>query len=74
MGARCGCGGSEYPEIEDASTMAEISNFLKEKRNLLPIEAKEIEEYIKDNKKIPKHIDVGVCNLFNISSIKKIQI
>ena len=54
--------------------MAEISNFLKEKRNLLPIEAKEIEEYIKDNKKIPKHLDVGVCNLFNISSIKKIQI
>ena len=31
MGTCCGCGGSEYPEIEDASTMAEISNFLKEK-------------------------------------------
>lgn len=38
------CGGAYYPEIEESSTIEELSNCLKERRKKFPIEAKEVTE------------------------------
>ena len=54
------CGGSYYPEIEESSTIEELSNCLKERRKDFPIEAKEITEYLSDPSKIPKKLNVSV--------------
>ena len=54
------CGGNYYPEIEESSTVAELSNCLKERRKDFPIEAKEITEYLSDPSKIPKKLNVSV--------------
>lgn len=54
------CGGYTIPEIEEASTLKELSNCLREKNNEIPVEQKEIEDYLKDNKKVPKKVTVQV--------------
>ena len=54
------CGGSYYPEIEESSTIEELSNCLKERRKDFPIEAKEVTEYLSDPSKIPRKLNVSV--------------
>ena len=53
------CGGSYYPEIEESSTIEELSNCLKERRKDFPIEAKEVTEYLSDPSKIPRKLNVS---------------
>lgn len=59
MGACCG-GTDIYPEIDEAGSVSEIANFLRNKAKDCNIESKEIEEYLKDKSKIPKKVDVAV--------------
>ena len=58
------CGGNYYPEIEESSTVAELSNCLKERRKDFPIEAKEITE-------TPKKLNVSVS--FTNNGYRKYQ-
>ena len=71
MGACCDCGGYSVPEIGDAKSIKELSNFLRDKNNEIPIEQLEIDAYLKDKTKIPKKIDINVkfywYNIFSIN-------
>ena len=59
-----------YPEIEDAQTIHELIVILNNRKIALPIEKKEIEDYLEDpNKEIKS---VGIENIDNESLKKRI--
>lgn len=62
MGGAC-CGGSTfYPEIDEVTSLSELSKFLREKQDFVVKQAEEIKEYIDDKGKIPKSIEVAVTS------------
>ena len=70
MGVCCG-NNLEYPEIEEAPSIKALSDFFKEKRKDLPIEAKEIKDYLADKSNIPKKVDISYQTDENLQ--KRIQ-
>ena len=70
MGICCG-NNLEYPEIEEAPSIKALSDFFKEKRKDLPLEAKEIEEYLTDKSNIPRKVDISYQTDENLQ--KRIQ-
>ena len=70
MGVCCG-NNLEYPEIEEAPSIKALSDFFKEKRKDLPLEAKEIEDYLADKSNIPRKVDISYQTDENLQ--KRIQ-